>query len=128
MSEQLQQKFMQLQMVHQQLKMIQEQMQMLEQQSMELDMTKESVKELAEVKKGTTVWVPLANGIFAKALWDSDEFLVNIGAQTAVPKGVEDVNKLIMQQQEEAAKMRNEMMGHAQTLMEMAAALEEELK
>lgn len=103
-------------------------MQQLEQQTLELDVTKESVSDLGKVGKGTSVWVPLANGIFAKAVWESDKFLVNIGANVAVPKSVDEVHKLIQEQQDEAAKMRSEMMGHAQKLVEMAASLEKELQ
>jgi len=124
----MQEKVVQLQMVHQQLKQFQQQMQMLEQQMLELDNTKAALEELGAVEKGKDIYVPLAQGIFAKAKWDSDgTFLVNVGAATAVEKDSESVKKMVEEQQQEAAKIKEEMVKQVEKLVSHAHGLENEL-
>ena len=125
----MQQKMIQLQMIHQQLKQFQQQMASLEQQTQELQNTKDALGDLDTVEKGTEIYVPLAQGIFAKAKWDTEgEFLVNIGGSSAIAKSTSEVVRMVDEQLVEADKIKEEMMEQVSKLVEHAGKLENSIR
>ena len=65
------------------------------------------LQELRNEKKGTKLLAPIAAGIFVKAnLEESANVIVNVGANTAVEKTIEDAKTLISAQLNEISKVR----------------------
>ena len=105
----LQRAYMEMQAIDQQLKMAGQQIAALDQQVEEINTISGSVGDMGGVSSGTELFVPLANGIFAKAkLADSKELLVNVGAGIVVPKSVADVRSLLSEQVERVLAARKD--------------------
>lgn len=124
----LEQRYLALKILDQQIKQTQKQFMLLEQQAQELETTKEALDELALVKQGTEILVPIANGVFAFAtLSDAKKLIVNVGANTSVTKGVEDVKKIIDEQSVEIRKAEEEVGQQLQNLAEQAQTIEQNM-
>ncbi len=125
---QLEEYYMALRMIDQQMKQAQKQMAMIEQQATDLEGTKEALEDLSKVEPGTEILVPVASGVFAKAtLADASKLIVNIGANTSVTKGLEDVKKIIEQQAEEIRKIESEIGSQIQSMASQAQMIEQEM-
>lgn len=125
---QLEEYYMALRMINQQMKQAQKQMAMIEQQATDLEGTKEALEDLSKVEPGTEILVPVASGVFAKAtLADASKLIVNIGANTSITKGLEDVKKIIEQQAEEIRKIESEIGSQIQAMANQAQMIEQEM-
>ena len=125
---QIQEKYANLQLLEQQMKHVQKQLQLLEQQIQELNTTKEAIKDIATVKTETEILVPISSGIFFKGqLKDNKEMIVNVGADTAVNKSIEETGKLIETQLEEITNFQQELTLNMQKLGLKAQELQQEL-
>ncbi len=99
--EKLKQKYLQLQILQQQMEQLSEQMEQLSQQNAELDASVEAVKALEKQNPGTEFLAPVADGIFvAGSLKETNKLLVNMGADVAVEKTVQEVAALLEQQKD----------------------------
>ena len=106
----MQEKYLELQMADQQIKQIQQQLQLIQQQMTDLDSLKENLDEFRDVKPGTEILVPFANGIFAKAeLKDSKELLINVGGNTTVSKTVGGTKEMLDAQMDEMVKIHEKL-------------------
>jgi prefoldin alpha subunit len=125
---QMQQKYMEMQMLEQQMQHVQKQLQLLEQQNMELVATREAIDEIASAPAGKEILVPISSGIFIKGqLKENKELTVNVGANVAVNKSVDDTKALIEEQIHEVENFRNELSMNMQKLASKAQELENEL-
>jgi prefoldin alpha subunit len=98
--EKWQDKYMQFQVLQQQIEQIAEHTEMLNQQNMELEISRNAVEEIGKTKEGNDILAPVANGIFIKSkLLDNKKLVVNVGANTTVEKNVDEVVKLLNEQQ-----------------------------
>ena len=96
----MQRLYLEAQILDQQMRMLQQQADHIEEQMAEFEALKSAIDEFKDVKPGSDVLVPFANGIFVKAkLADNDLFIINIGSQTAVEKDREGAKKLLDEQQ-----------------------------
>jgi len=121
-------KYIELQMLNQQIKQGQQQLQQLEMQIMELKRVMEDLNDIKNTKKGTEIFTPVTAGIFAKAqMGDTDELLVNVGANVAVKKTIEGSKDLINKQVMEIAKLRDQMLSQIRLMDTQAVAIEEEI-
>lgn len=103
-------KYMELQMLDSQIKQIQAQAQALEAQVIEVEKISQSLDELGNVKVGTEMFAPVAQGIFAKAeLKENRELLVSVGGAAAVEKPIPDVKQMLAAQVSEIRKLQQEM-------------------
>ena len=128
MEKQIQQKYMELQMLGQQMQHIQKQLNMIEQQTLELDSTKESIETISKTKPGTELLVPISQGIFLKTqLKDTTELTVNVGADVAVKKTIQESKKLVTDQLVEITKFQRELSDNLEKLATKAQELEKEL-
>jgi prefoldin alpha subunit len=126
--EKLQQKYMEMQMLGQQMQSLQKQLQLTEQQALELNMAKQAIEDISNAKPGTEILVPVVAGVFAKGqLKDNRDFIVNVGANTAVPKSAEESKQLIQEQEEEIKNVQIQLNVEMQKLSQKAALLENEL-
>ena len=122
-------RYLELQMLGQKMQELQQQAEALDQQVTNLDETMQNLADLAEVKVGTDLLVPIANGIFIKAtLSDANNLLVNVGSHVNIPKTVADVKKLLTDQSKEIRGMQDQMVTQLKQLTEHAKKTEEELQ
>jgi prefoldin alpha subunit len=102
--ERLKEKFMQFQMLQQQMEQLNEHINMLNQQNVELEISKEALKEYGESGDGEML-APIANGIFVKTHSGNDKnLLVNVGSDVVVEKTSEQVVKMLEVRQSETLK------------------------
>ena len=109
-AEKLQEKYMQHQMLEQQLKQMQEQLVKFESQIAEISSIAQSISDVEDVKEGTEILVPVANGIFIKAeMKNNDALLVNVGKGVTVKKGFKDTRDLLQSQADEISRFREQL-------------------
>jgi len=108
--QELSQKYMELQMLDSQIKQIQAQAQAFEAQVIEVEKISQSLDELGNVKAGTEIFVPVAQGIFAKAeLKENKDLIVAVGGASAVSKPISGVKEMLVNQIVEIRKFQQEM-------------------
>ena len=119
---------MEFQVLQQQLEQVQKYNEELESKLAEFNSTKESLKEMKEIKDAE-MFVPLAQGIFTKAKVSAvNELLVNVGANTAVVKPIPQVIELIERQMKEVAEIKEKLDENAMQITQRLSALVEEIK
>ena len=117
--------FMEFQSLEQNIKQLQKQLEMITGQMIELTATNSSLDEFANVDIKKEVFVPLNSGIFAKAsINNTQELLVNVGANVAVKKDVASTKKLISKQVDEIRKIQGQMIDELEKMTNRAAELE----
>jgi len=100
--EKLQKLYLEFQMLDQQIKQLEKQNIALSNQLMELMATNQSLEDMKKLEEKPEILVPLSSGIYAKAeLKDNKNFIVNVGANTALLKDVESTKKLMETQIDE---------------------------
>jgi prefoldin alpha subunit len=120
--------YMELSMLSQQSAEFQKQIQQLEETIQELENSKQGIDELKS-KKGKEILVPVVSGIFVKAdLKTSDEFIVNVGANTAVTKSLDEVQSLLDKQLKEIQKTQDSMIDNLQKMTVREKELKQELR
>lgn len=125
----MQEKYMEFQAMQQQLNNIQKYNEELQAKVFEFHQAKESINQLKDVKKGTELLVPAAQGIFIKsALQDTDELIVNIGANTAVGKTIPQVIELLDSQIKEIENIQLQIDESAVSITERLNQLLQEIK
>ncbi|MBN2422743.1 prefoldin subunit alpha [Candidatus Woesearchaeota archaeon] len=121
--EKKQELIVELKALDQQIKQVQNHIETVDQQIMELESMKSTLSEFSELKQGTTIKVPLVNGIFIEAeLKNTKELLVNVGAKVSVKKTIPQVKDMLTKQQEELKTFRANMIMQFQ---QMVARVEE---
>ena len=104
----MKEQYMQFQLLQQQMEQISEHIEKLHQHNVEIEDSKEAIKELSKTKLGE-VLAPISNGIFIKAnLTENQKLLVNVGAGTVVEKTSQDVIDLLEEQQKQLVNKINE--------------------
>ena len=127
--QELQQKYMQFQMIQEQLKQGQQQLKLFEEQLHELANTKDALTNLKTTEAGTEILVPMSSGIFIKAKLDDNEKVnINVGANVAVQKNVEDAKKLIEEQESEIRNVQLQLINQFQQVQKKAESLESEMQ
>jgi prefoldin alpha subunit len=125
----LQQKYLEFQMLDQQTKQAQKQLQMIEAQMQELINTGAALDDISNVKQGTDFLAPIASGIFVRGrLSENKDILVNVGANVAVSKSVEEVKGMLKSQLEELENVQQNTADQYQMLTLKAEKLEKELQ
>ena len=126
--EKLQKLYMEFQMLDQQIKQLEKQHTALNNQLMELMATNQSLEDMKKTKQGTEILIPLSSGIYTKAeIKDSENFIVNIGANIALKKDLSSTKKLIETQIDELKKLQEKFINELQNNTTKAAALEQEI-
>ena len=124
----IQEKYIEFQFIHQQLAELQKQAQTAAQQISELEASKQSLSELAELKPGSDILVPVQNGIFVKAkLGELDSLTVNVGSGIAVVKSIDETKKILEEQQQELSNFRQQIVAELKENLTRARELEKEL-
>jgi len=128
-SQKMQQQYMEMQMINQQMNQIQQQIQMIEAQLIEVETTKNALRDLQKTKIGSEILAPVSNGIFIKAtLSDNEKLRVNVGSGTVVEKSIPEVIKIIEEQESEIRKAESQMSAELEKLTTKALEIEQALK
>ena len=121
--------YSEFQILTQHIKQLQSQLEVITQQRAELNATSNSLDEIAKVKEGKEVFVPLSSGIFVKAnIKNTSDMLVNVGANVVVKKDLASAKMLIQTQMEEMKKIQKRMLEELEKLTNHAANLEAQLQ
>ena len=124
----LQKLYMQFQVLDQNIKQVQQQAQTLNTQLVELVGATRNFEELKNVKAGTEILVPISSGVYAKAeIKDTENMLVNVGANTTVKKSIGDTKQVIEVQVEEMKRLQKQMLEELNRLTTQAALIEKEM-
>jgi len=125
----MQEMYMELQNYETQIKQMQAQYEQVDEQIGGLKNLIEMLKNLKEVKEGHEVYIPVSNGIFLKAnSINSDDYLVNVGSNVAVPKTSEATQELIDKQINELENYKQELIMQITNLDAKAGEIEEEFR
>jgi len=125
----MQESYMQFQMINQQMQELQKQVQQIEEAIQEVNESKKSLDQLSKEEKNKEILVPIVSGIFAKAeLKDAKEFVVNVGANTAVVKSISEVQKLLDKQMNDMQTTQGTFIDNLQKMTLKAKELETKLK
>lgn len=126
--EKMQKLYLEFQMVEQQIKQLEKQNSALNNHMLELIATDQSLDELKKIKEKREILVPISTGIYAKAdLKDSNSFIVNVGANTAIEKDLESTKKIIMTQIKEISQVQENVAQELKSHIEKASMMEEEI-
>ena len=126
--EKLQKLYLEFQVLDQQIKQLEKQNIALSNQLMELMATNQSLEDMEKLEGKTEILVPLSSGIYAKAeLKDNKNFIVNVGANTALVKDVQSTKKLMESQIDEMKKLQVNLVNQLQEHTTKAAMLEQEI-
>ena len=124
-----QRSYMELQMIDQQLKAIHRQKQEIDSNIVTIRNIISSLDELKEVKKGSDILAPIANGIFVKAkIEDPDDLLVNIGSEVISARSIEEAKDLLKKQTEELADVSKALEDNISEIVAKAQDIEKKLK
>jgi prefoldin alpha subunit len=128
MRKNLQEKYVEMQLIDQQMKQAEQQIMQLDKQVVDLATVQEALDDLKKTKKGTELFIPITNGIFAKAkLEDNENLLVNVGSMTAVPKTTKDVKDMLSKQEKEIRDVQKKLKQQIEKFAEKAVTVEQEL-
>lgn len=127
--EDLQRRYIEFQLVDQHIKLLQQQLMLLEQQATELAQLLDNLESLKTVKPKTKAYAQLGPGVSVETMIDDPaKVVVNVGANAAVKKNLQDTQKTIQTQLEEIGKMTMQMGGELQRLRAHALALRQEIE
>ena len=122
------QEYMQLQMIMNQLSQLQEQFSRVDTHLTELEIIKNSVDELQDIKVGSDMLAPISNGIFVKSkLQDNKNFIVNIGGGVTVSKTQDQLRGFLDQQSNEIKKVQTDLLTKIQSLNMQANYIKKEI-
>ena len=125
----IQQKYLEFQMFQQQLEQITQYLRELDMKLGEYVLTKKGLSDLEKVKVGSEIFAPIAPGIFVKAeLKDTNELLVNIGANISAIKDRSQAIKLIDRQIEAVQQTQAQLNDKVVQINEQAQKLAKEFK
>lgn len=128
-AQKIQQNYMEMQMINQQMKQIQQQIQMIEAQLIEVETTKQALKDLEKTETGAETLAPISSGIFLKTtLVDNKKLKVNVGSGVVVEKTILEVIKIIKEQEEEIRNTHSNLAVEMQKLSTKALEIEKALK
>jgi prefoldin alpha subunit len=127
--EELQKKYMNFQVLQQQIKDTFNQLEDISRRISEVDSIIFAVKDFSEFEKGSEILVPLSTGIFVKAeIKDTNNFLVNIGANVVNIKNKEDLIKMLEKQKVELYNFQTELSKEYESQEEKILKLQQEIK
>ncbi|MBW2991835.1 prefoldin subunit alpha [Candidatus Woesearchaeota archaeon] len=125
MDEKEQEKMLKMQILEQQIVQVQKQLQQLEGQLLDLGITKEGLNDLKKAEKGSEMLSMISPGIFVKTnLLDNKDVIINVGANVAVKKKLDDARKMVEEQVEDIKKIQDQLMSDMQKLSEAIVAME----
>lgn len=103
--EQIKEKYEEFKLLQEHIEKISEHINLLTEQQIQIEQTTTALEDIKKVELGTEILVPLADGLFIKAnLKDTTEVLVNVGAETIVPRSIDQIKNMLKIQQEKVTQ------------------------
>jgi prefoldin alpha subunit len=125
----IQKKYIEYQVMEQQIKQLQQQLEKMEMQTKEIEAVEQSLSDISKAKDGDEILVPVSGGVFFKAsVKDCKNFLVNVGHNVVVEKGLEGTKHLVHSQSEEIDKYKEQVTTQLAMNLEQHQQMENELK
>lgn len=123
------QKLFDLQLADKQLEQLKEHLERMDNQLSQVAAMRTSLEEFKELEGNEELMVPIANGVFAKAVLKSKEQVrVNVGNGVVVNKTIDQAIALITTQIEQMAAYREQMLDQFNSLIQKAEGLAKELQ
>ncbi len=123
----LREKYVELSTLDSNLKQMQQQLEYFDQQFGEILTISADLEELRSCRPGSGLLVPVHQGIFLRAtLENTDELLVNVGNNVAVPKKLDDAISMVAGQLGDMQEMREKIAKEMERLMSKAEQLQKE--
>ena len=95
----IQEKAMELQFLEQHINTIQQHLRALNKKSQELEQLRENLTEISKIKKISPVISEISNNVFLKCeMKETNNFLINVGANVVIEYSSEEADKLIEDQ------------------------------
>ena len=127
--EELQALIVEFQELNQTMQQLEKQQGLLQNQMLELMLARQNIDEMQKVKKGTEILVPISSGVYAKAnINETDEFIINIGAEVTVPKSAALTKEMLLAQVEEIQKMQQALSSEMEENTMKAAKMEQKIR
>lgn len=125
----LQQKYVEYQFLERSVKQLQAQIHQLDQQVADLNEVAQTVLDLADIKPGTTVLLPISTGLFFEGkLEDAKNLYVNVGSGTMIKKPFKQTYSDLQEQVVSMAALQQELRKKLDELSRQVMRSEEELK
>jgi prefoldin alpha subunit len=116
-------------LLNQQLENIQQYLARLEKQTAEVHSLKAALDEFGTVVEGQEMLVPLAAGVFVKAIAVEDKSIhVNVGNGVVVPKTVASMHQMLDEQLSEMKAYEQELQGQFDQMLARLSSLQAEFK
>ncbi len=125
----MKQAYVEYQMVQQQVQQLQKQIETVQEQLQDIANVIAHLEEMKEVKQGSKMLVPVANGVFMKtSLLDNKDLFVNVGGNTTVTKSFSEVNEMLASQQKEMEDVYAQLVVQFQQLHSQSEKLEQDIQ
>ena len=126
--EKLQMLYVEFQHLDKHIKQLENQITALSNQLIDLMATIQSLEDIKKAKEKAEILVPLSSGIYAKAeLKNSNNFIVNVGANIALVKDLDSTKDLMESQIEEMKKLQEDLVNRMQEQTTKSASIEQEM-
>lgn len=126
--EEMQQKYMELQMMSRHIKAAQQQLEGIDEQIGSMGNLVTELDNLKEAKEGSEMLSPIGEGIFVRSkLADNNQLIVNVGANVAVTKNVDEAKQLLKTRIEQGQRHKERMITEVENMIEEAKLVEKEL-
>ena len=126
--EEMQKKYLELQLIGKQIKQGQKQLEGLDEQLESIAGLISQLDELKETKPGDEMLSPIGEGIFIKGtLRENSHLIVNVGANVAVEKTIDETKELLREKLALGQKHRMQMIEELEGMIEQAKGSEKEL-
>ncbi|MBI2549149.1 prefoldin subunit alpha [Candidatus Woesearchaeota archaeon] len=123
-----QEKHLLYQFLEEQVKQIKEQIEKVDEQLGEVTEMKNALQEFAVLQPGSSLLVPLANGIFCQAvLQKTDALTINVGSDVCVEKDLATTQELVQKQQEQLKEYRAKLIKQLELILHHTEQLKDEL-
>jgi prefoldin alpha subunit len=100
--QELQEKYVLYQILSQTLETLKQQVQLLENQKMDIQITKETLKDVGKLKGENEIMIPLGSGCYVNGkILDGNSFLVNIGSGVVITKDSKEMQAFLDAKQKE---------------------------
>ncbi|MBI2575125.1 prefoldin subunit alpha [Candidatus Woesearchaeota archaeon] len=118
--DEVKQRYLELQMAGKHIKKFHERVEALDEQLGAMEAVIQSLDELKSMEEGAEMLSPISEGIFVKGtLKDSSKLIVNVGANIAVPKTVDEAKELLRSRIGQGMQHRSELIDELQQLVDV---------
>lgn len=121
-------KIIEYQLLEQQIQQLDNNLRNIDQNIEDINTILKTLDDFKKLKKGDSILVPVANGIFAEAsLKDSGKLKVNVGSNIVIEKDIEGTKKMMEEQTAELEKYKAETVQYYETMYLKMQSLQSEM-